>query len=157
MTSLGDPTDDSRRERVLILCTHNAARSQMAEGLLRARAGDRFEVHSAGYEPSQVHPLAVEAMADIGIDISGQRSKGTKDYLGHVWFRYLIIVCARAEEFCPTVFPGVGERLSWPFDDPSAAEGSHEERLAVFRRVRDAIDQRLSDWLTTAEQDVGLR
>jgi arsenate reductase (thioredoxin) len=135
------------KPRVLILCTHNSARSQMAEGLLRHLAGDRFDVYSAGLEPTQVHPLATRAMAEIGIDIGGQRSKSLFDYLGQVHFGYLITVCSRAEQECP-VFPGVSVRLHWPCDDPAAVTGSEEERLDAFRRSRDQIAARLRRWLT---------
>lgn len=126
------------RPRVLFLCTGNSARSQMAEGILRARAGDRFEAFSAGLEPTAVHPLAIEAMAEIGIDISGQRAKSVAEYLGKEHFGHLITVCDRAAANCPT-FPGVARRLHWSLADPAAAEGDHEARLAVFREVRDRL------------------
>jgi len=132
--------------RVLFLCTGNSARSQMAEGFLRHYAGDRYEIHSAGLEPRPVNPLAIQAMSEIGIDISGQRSKAVADYLGIVHFGYLITVCTDAERQCP-IFPGVSIRLHWAFDDPAAAEGTEEERLEVFRRVRDEIDARIRAWL----------
>lgn len=129
------------RLRVLFLCVHNSARSQMAEGLLRARAGDRFEVCSAGSEVAEVRPLAIRAMAEIGINISAQRSKTTDEFAGEE-FDYVITVCDDAREACP-YFPGAVRRLNWPFEDPSAARGSEDERLAVFRRVRDAIAARM--------------
>ncbi|HVR42647.1 MAG TPA: arsenate reductase ArsC [Thermoanaerobaculia bacterium] len=129
------------RKRVLFLCTHNSARSQMAEGLLRSMAGERFEVASAGTERTRVHPLAVEAMREIGIDIGGHTSKTLDAFRGER-FDYVITVCDRANESCP-LFPGDTERIHWSFDDPSAASGSDQERLAVFRTVRDAIRQRL--------------
>jgi arsenate reductase len=132
--------------RVLFLCTGNSARSQMAEGFLRHYAGDRYEIHSAGLEPRPVNPLAIQAMSEVGIDISGQRSKAVADYLGIVHFGYLITVCTDAERQCP-IFPGVSLRLHWAFDDPAAAEGTEEERLEVFRRVRDEIDARIRAWL----------
>jgi arsenate reductase (thioredoxin) len=126
---------------VLFLCTHNSARSQMAEGLLRQFAGDRFEVHSAGTEATVVRPQAIEAMSEIGIDISGQESKTLEGYLGQP-FDYVITVCDAANEACP-VFPGAKRRRHWSFEDPAAAVGSEEERLGVFRNVRDQIREQL--------------
>jgi arsenate reductase len=136
-----------RKPCVLFLCTHNSARSQMAEGWLRHLAGDSFEVHSAGTEPSGLHPLAVHAMSEIGIDISNHTSKGLQGILGHVPVRHAIIVCARASRECPRIYPALGEVLHWPFDDPSSATGTEEEQLAAFRRVRDEIGERLRAWL----------
>jgi arsenate reductase len=130
----------AEKARVLFLCTHNSARSQMAEGLLRSLAGDRFEAMSAGTEATHVRPLAIGAMEEVGIDISGQRSKTLDGYLGD-HFDYVITVCDDAKEACP-FFPGAQMRLHWSFEDPSKAEGSEEERLAVFRRVRDGIQAR---------------
>ena len=127
--------------RVLILCTGNSARSQMAEGLLRREGGDRFEVFSAGTHPSRVRPEAVEAMREIGIDISGHRSKSVDEFVGRE-FDYVITVCDNARESCP-VFPGRTKRIHWGFEDPAAAEGDEEARLEVFRRVRDQIRGRL--------------
>jgi arsenate reductase (thioredoxin) len=131
--------------RVLFLCTHNSARSQMAEGFLRALAADRFEAASAGTEATRVHPLAIRAMAERGVDIGGQTSKGLTGLLREPW-DYLITVCDDANERCPFVAGGV-KRLHWPFEDPSRAIGSEEERLDAFRRVRDQIEARLSEWL----------
>ena len=132
-----------RRKRVLFLCTHNSARSQMAEGLLRAMAGERFEVFSAGTEKTRVQPLAIEAMREIGIDISAHTSK-TLDA-----FDFVITVCDRANESCP-LFSGATERLHWSFDDPTAAHGSDAEKLAAFRRIRDEIRARIDAWLAGA-------
>lgn len=131
----------SGRTRVLFLCTHNSARSQMAEGLLRHLGGDRFKAHSAGTEATGVRPEAVRAMAEIGVDISSQESKTLHRYLGEA-FDYVITVCDAANEACPA-FPGAGRRLHWSFEDPSAASGPEEERLAAFRRVRDGIGERI--------------
>src|SRR6266550_8313660 len=131
------------KQRVLFLCTHNSARSQMAEGLLRALAGERFEAQSAGTEQTRVHPLAIRAMAERGIDISGHTSKLFTGLLQEPW-DYLITVCDDANERCPFV-PGSVKRLHWSFEDPSRAKGSEEERLPVFRRVRDQIRQRLAE------------
>ncbi len=124
--------------RVLFLCTGNSARSQMAEALLREKGGENFKAFSAGLEPSPIHPLAVEAMAEIGIDITGQRAKGLVEYLGTQHFDYLVTVCDHAAANCPT-FPGVAHRLHWSLVDPAAAEGDHEQRLQVFRLVRDTL------------------
>jgi arsenate reductase len=129
------------KPRVLFLCTHNSARSQMAEGVLRNLAEDRFEVRSAGTEATRVRPLAVRAMDEIGIDISGQESKTLERYLGEP-FDYVITVCDEANEACP-FFPGAKNRLHWSFRDPSRATGSDEERLEVFREVRDEIRERI--------------
>jgi arsenate reductase len=131
----------SKKSRVLFLCTHNSARSQIAEGLLRYLAGDRFEAMSAGTEATQVRPLAVKVMEEVGIDISGQDSKTLDGYLGEP-FDYVITVCDDANETCP-FFPGAQSRLHWSFEDPSKAEGSEEERLEVFRKVRDGIRDRV--------------
>jgi arsenate reductase len=133
------------RRRVLFLCTHNSARSQMAEGWLRALAGDRFEVASDGTEARGVHPLAVRALAESGVDIAGQASKRLDRFVRERW-DYVITVCDAADEACP-VFPGAAARRHWSFDDPSAATGTEAERLAVFRRVRDEIRARLESWL----------
>jgi arsenate reductase (thioredoxin) len=127
--------------RVLILCTGNSARSQMAEGLLRHDGGDRFEVHSAGVAPTQVKPEAIEAMDEIGIDISRHRSKSVDEFLGQE-FDYVITVCDNANEQCP-VFAGKTHRLHWSFKDPAAVAGSHETRLCAFREIRDQIRERL--------------
>ena len=131
----------TEKARVLFLCTHNSARSQMAEGLLRNLAGDRFEAMSAGTEATHVRPLAIKAMEEIGVDISGQESKTLDRYL-HEPFDHVITVCDEANESCP-FFPGAASRLHWSFEDPSKAEGSKEERLAVFRRVRNGIRDRV--------------
>src|SRR5918911_3082730 len=132
------------KKRVLILCTGNSARSQMAEGLLRRMAGDRFEVESAGVEPTRVRPEAIEAMREVGVDISGQRSKSVEEFAGRE-FDYVITVCDRAREECP-VFPGRTERVHWSFDDPAEAAGGWPERLEAFRRVREEIGARLRAW-----------
>jgi arsenate reductase len=131
----------NNKKRVLILCTGNSARSQMAEGLLRHDGGESFEVESAGVEPSYVKPQAIEAMREIGIDISGHSSKSVDEFAGQD-FDYVITVCDNANEHCP-VFPGNTKRIHWSFDDPATAEGDDATRLTVFRRVRDEIRQRL--------------
>lgn len=125
---------------VLILCTGNSCRSHLAEGLLRAAAGDLFEVYSAGSKPAgYVHPLAIRVMQEIGIDISGHRSKSMNDFL-QTPVETVITVCGNADQACP-VYPGQVNRHHWPFYDPAHATGTEEERLAVFRRVRDEIRQ----------------
>jgi arsenate reductase (thioredoxin) len=131
----------SQLKRVLILCTGNSARSQMAEGLLRQMAGDVYEVASAGVSPSRVRPEAIEAMREIGIDISHHRSKSVDEFTNHK-MDYVITVCDNAREQCP-IFPGEVKQIHWSFDDPAAAEGDELARLAVFRRVRDEISERL--------------
>jgi arsenate reductase len=137
-----------KKPNVLLLCTGNSCRSQMAEGFLRQLAGDRYTVLSAGTEPKdEVHPLAVEVMAEGGIDISRQHPKHVKEFLGRLPVRYLIIVCDGANESCPRIFPGLIERLFWPFDDPAKFQGTAEETLGEFRRVRDEIQQRIVQWL----------
>jgi arsenate reductase len=135
------------KQRVLFLCTHNSARSQMAEGFLRSLAGDRFEVASAGTEATRVHPLAIRAMAEIGIDLGRHTSKIVDELVEQPW-DYVITVCDAANEACP-VFPKKSNRLHWSFEDPSQATGSDDQRFEVFRRVRDRIKQRLSDWIRT--------
>lgn len=135
----------TEKKRVLFLCTHNSARSQMAEGLLRNMAGDRFDVFSAGTEETRVHPLAIEAMREAGIDISHHRSK-TLDAFKDEHFDSVITVCDRANESCP-IFPGTTQRIHWSFEDPSAATGTHEEKLRAFRTVRGAIQQRLRKFI----------
>ena len=132
------------KRRVLILCTGNSARSQMAEGLLRELGGGRFEVESAGTRPSLVRPEAVEALREVGVDIGSHRSKSVDEFAGQA-FDYVITVCDNANENCP-VFPGKTERVHWGFDDPAAVEGTWEERLSAFRRVRDEIAARLREW-----------
>jgi arsenate reductase len=124
-------------KRVLILCTANSARSQMAEGLLRHDAGDAFEVESAGTKASFVRPEAIAVLKDIGIDISTQRSKSVDEFAGRA-FDYVITVCDNAKESCP-IYPGHTNRLHHSFDDPAAVQGSEEDRLRMFRRVRDEI------------------
>ena len=129
------------RRRVLFICTHNSARSQMAEGFLRALGDDRFEVASAGTEARGVHPFAVQAMAEAGIDISLQTSKTVDAFVDEL-FDLAITVCDEAAETCP-IFPNAKERRHWSFPDPSAVRGDDNERFAAFAQVRDAIRQRI--------------
>ena len=136
----------SDKPRVLFLCTANSARSQMAEGLLRHYAGDRFEVYSAGLELKRINPYTLRVMDEIGIDLHDQRSKSVSTYLGRMVFSYVITVCSNAEANCP-IFPGYTIRMHWPFDDPAAATGSDDEKMAQFRVARDRIAARIQDWL----------
>lgn len=133
------------KPKVLFLCTGNSARSQMAEGYLRHVAGDRFEAMSAGIEPKGLNPLAVEVMLEIGVDISQQKSKDVVSLLGQP-VPYVVTVCDDAKERCP-IFPGTWKFLHWSFEDPAQATGTHAERLAVFRRVRDEIFQHIDTTL----------
>ena len=132
-------------ERVLFLCTHNSARSQMAEGLLRRLGGGRFEAASAGTEATGVHPLAIRVMAELDIDLGGHTSKTVEGLVDRPW-DYVITVCDAANEACP-VFPKKASRLHWSFEDPSQASGTEDQRLEVFRRVRDQILRRITDWI----------
>ena len=141
------------KPRILILCTGNSARSQMAEALLRHEAGGRFEVFSAGTRPSRVRPEAIAVMAEIGLDISGHRSKSVDEFVG-LDFDFVITVCDNAKETCP-VFPAAVTRLHWPFEDPAAVEGSEEVRKASFRRIRDQIHGRIMVFLDGHESACG--
>lgn len=133
------------KERILILCTANSARSQMAEGLLRAIAPTQFEVFSAGSKPAYVNLIAIAAMAERGIDISSHRSKHLNEFLDQS-FDYVITVCDNAAESCP-IFPGKAQRIHWSFPDPAAVEGSDEQKLQSFRQVRNDIEQQLQSWV----------
>ena len=135
------------RVKVLFLCTGNSARSQMAEGYLRHVAGDEFEAMSAGVEPKGLNPLAVEAMKEIGIDISHQTAKDVREFLGQA-IPYVITVCDNAQARCP-IFPRTYKFLHWSLQDPVEATGSHDEKLAVFRRVRDEVAQRIQQELVS--------
>lgn len=132
---------------VLFLCTANSARSQMAEAFLKKYAGDEFEAFSAGLEPKGIHPYTIEVMEEIGLGLEGHRAKSYSEYMGKKHFAYLITVCAEAEKRCPKAFPGVGQRIHWPFDDPAAEEGNEEQKLQKFRQVRDQINHRIKEWL----------
>ncbi len=137
--------------RVLFLCTHNAARSQMAEGILRHLSAGTVDVQSAGTEPSQVHPLAVSAVQRLlGVDISGQRSKHVDEFAGQR-FDYVITLCDSARETCP-LFPGDPERIHWRFDDPAAVQGSDDDRYVAFRQVAAELERRLRQLLVIIEK-----
>jgi arsenate reductase len=140
-----------KKTSVLILCTGNSARSQMAEGLLRHDGGKQFEVYSAGTHPSFVREEAIEAMREIGIDIASQRSKSVDEFIGQA-FDYVITVCDNAKENCP-VFPAQSKRIHWSFEDPAAAFGDKNARLAEFIRVRDQIRQKLQNFIAENHQD----
>jgi arsenate reductase (thioredoxin) len=138
------------KKRVLVLCTGNSARSQMAEGLLRSFGGDRFEVFSAGTTPSTVRPEAIAVMSELGIGLSGHRSKHVREFDGQ-HFDYVITVCDDAKESCP-IFPDETERIHWSFPDPAVIEGNETKRLAAFRAVRDALAERFRDFVNRIAQ-----
>ena len=140
----------TRKLGIIVLCTGNSCRSQMAEGFLRHHAGDRFEVYSAGTEPAdRVHPLSVVIMQERGIDLSGHEPKTVSEFLGKVPIHVAIIVCDGANQTCPAVWPGARDRVFWPFEDPAGFEGTEEQKLEKFREVRDLIEARIIDWLAT--------
>jgi len=130
------------KKRVLVLCTGNSARSQMGEGLFRHEGRGLYEVSSAGTKPTHVRPEAIAVMKELGIDISGHRSKSVNDFDGQS-FDYVVTVCDNARDSCP-IFPGAVQRIHWSFEDPAAVEGSETERLAAFRRIRDQIHERVT-------------
>jgi arsenate reductase len=133
------------KRKVLFICVHNSARSQMAEAFLKQICGQEFEAHSAGIEPGQLNPIVVEAMKELDIDISGNKTNSVSDFLARP-FDYVVTVCDETSaERCP-VFPGKTKRLHWGFPDPSSFQGTHEERLAKTRRVRDAIKAKIEVW-----------
>ncbi len=141
------------KQNVIFLCTGNSCRSQMAEGFLRRYAGDRFDVYSAGLEPRPIHPMAIQVMDEIGVDISGQLSKGVDTVLGKLSFKYAVFVREQAERNCPRIYPFALQTLSWPFDDPSAFSGADEEKLKKYREIRDQIDSRIKGWLRSLRED----
>jgi arsenate reductase len=135
------------KPRVLFLCTGNSARSIMGEALLRHYAGDRFEAHSAGVEPKGVNPLTLRVLSEKGIDTSGLASKSSGEYLGKVQVAHAIIVCENARQQCPRIYPFALSTQYWPIDDPAAATGTEEQKLAAFRAARDEIGARVVGWL----------
>jgi arsenate reductase len=137
------------KENVLIICSQNSARSQMVEGFLKHYGNKWFNVYSAGFDPAPVNPLAIQVMAESGIDISGQSSKSVREFLGKMSFGHVIAVCKKAEQQCPVIFPSALRILSWPFDDPAAYTGGEEERLQEFRRIRNEIEMAVIHWLAT--------
>ena len=140
------PSTEDRPMHVLFLCTHNSSRSQMAEGLLRSRGGDAYEVFSAGTQPRSVHPLAIQAMHEIGIDLSTHCAKGIEEFAAASPMDLVITVCDEAAEACP-FFPNARQQVHWGFSDPSQVTGSEEERLAAFRHVRDLITAKMNQFL----------
>ena len=136
--------------RVLVVCTGNSARSLLAEGLLRSKGGDAFEVHSAGTHPKGVNPLTLRVLEDAGINASWARSKSVDEYLGQS-FDYVITVCDEARQECP-VFPGEHESMHWGYEDPALAEGSEDERLAVLRRVFIQLSERIGQFIPLAKK-----
>ena len=143
--------NDGQRQRVIFVCTHNSARSQMAEGMLRAWGGDRFEVFSAGTEATRVRPEAIEVMQEIGIDLTANSSKTLEPFLGEA-FHWLITVCDQAAEACPTI-PGVLQQAHWSIEDPSAVEGDEAARLTAFRAARDDLRNRIHMFILAAGRD----
>jgi arsenate reductase (thioredoxin) len=137
---------DLGKPKIIVLCTHNSARSQMAEAFLRKYAGSYFEVYSAGFEPKEINPYAIKVMEEIGYDLAGHYPKKLEEFLGRIHFGIIITVCQKAEQTCPTL-PGFGTRIFWPFEDPSAFTGSEEEKIAKFRDVRDQIHEQVKKWL----------
>jgi len=132
--------------RVLFLCTGNSARSQMAEALLKKYAKDHFEIHSAGLEPKEINPFTLKVLNEVGINTEGQYAKPLFAFIGKMQFSYLITVCSNAEDKCP-MFPGMGLRMHWPFDDPASFKGNEKEKLEKFREIRDQIETRILIWL----------
>jgi len=146
----------ANKPMILVLCTGNSARSQMAEAFLRNYKSERFTAASAGTQPKgEIHPLAIKAMSEIGIDITGQRPKDTKEFLGRAPVRHVLIVCDNANQSCPRIWPGAFSRTFMPFDDPAAGTGSEAEQLKVFRRVRDEIDRAMQEWAPELERVQG--
>jgi len=135
------------KQNVLVLCTGNSARSQICEAFIRQYGSERFDAYSAGTEPKGLNPLTLKTMAEVDIDVSQHTSKHLNEYLGKMPVHFLIIVCSDADQKCPSIWPGVHQRLLWPFEDPAAATGSEEEKLASFRKVRNQIQAKVVEWL----------
>ena len=141
------------KENILVVCSQNSARSQMAEAYIRRHLGGRFRVMSAGVRPSRVHALTIQVLEEDGFDVSAHTAKSIDEFLGKLPVRYLILVCGKADRECPGAFPGQPERMFWPFDDPAAAEGTPERRLQTFRRVRGQIAARVRAWALELESE----
>ncbi len=139
----------TRKQRVLFFCKHNSCRSQMAEGLLRHMAADRFDIYSAGLYPAPIHPLVYTVMEEIGINISGQTSKSVDLYLGRQPFDYIIIVCQESESECPRLYPFALHVERWPRPDPAAVRGDPIEIADAFRNSRDTLEMKIEEWLST--------
>ena len=147
--------EPAARPRVLFLCSRNSARSQMAEAILRREAGERFEVHSCGLRPDAIHPMTLRVLEEVALDTSPLRSKDLSDYLGKLSIHHAMIVCETANDHCPKLHPFALHLEYWPFPDPVAAEGTEAEKLEAFREVRDAIEERIRQWLRTEVSDGG--
>ena len=132
---------------VLFLCTRNSARSQMAEAWLRELANERYVAASAGLEPSQIHPMTIQVMEEVGLPLDGHRSKPISEFLGRVPVRHIFVVCESAEKNCPRIWPFGGQLKLWPFEDPASQEGDEFIQLAKFRQVRDQVQQQIRTWL----------
>jgi arsenate reductase (thioredoxin) len=146
------------RTAILVLCTGNSCRSQIAEAYLDRRLGDLFDVRSAGMHPADdVHPLTRVVLEEDGFDASGLHPKQARDFLGKLPVHTLITVCDAADRECPSIWPGARERLHWPFPDPAAFEGTEEETLAFFREVRDRIRERVEEWAAESETVASVR
>lgn len=145
--------NNQSKEKVLFVCIHNSARSQMAEALLKKLGGDRFDAYSAGLEPGSLNPLAIEVMQELGIDISTNETKAVFEYFKQgALFNYVITVCDGASaEKCP-IFPGITKRIHWSFEDPSVLTGSHELKIAATRRIRDEIEKAVTEFITTTKE-----
>lgn len=142
------PSPSPRGPGIIVLCTGNSARSQMAAGFLEREAAGRFPVYSAGTEPAEaVHPLAIRVMQEKGIDLSGRKPRHLRDFLGVVPVHTIAIVCDGAAKSCPAIWPGAQERLLWPLEDPAAAAGDEQARLAKFRQIRDALEEKVAAWM----------
>jgi arsenate reductase (thioredoxin) len=135
------------KRKVLFLCTSNSARSQMAEAYLRKYGGDDFEPYSAGLEANEVHPMTRRVLEEAGIDTSQQRAKSVREFLGHEKFEFVVVVCRRIDDNCPTVYPEAKSYQRWVLDDPVKAQGSDEQKLAAFRAVREKVEARVKLWI----------
>jgi arsenate reductase len=147
---------DAFKLKVLFLCGHNSARSQMAEAFLRAQAEEQYEVYSAGLDARGIHPLTIMVMQEVGVSLTGQTSKSLRRYIGNLSFDYTISVCSLNESHCVLKWPAARETLYWPFDDPSGQEGTEAEMLENFRLVRDQIGERVSQWLRSRASSTGI-
>jgi arsenate reductase len=143
-----------RKPLVLFLCVHNACRSQLAEAILRAKAGDRLDVASAGLEPTCVHPLTIRALEEVGLPVAALRSKSASQFLGKASVRHAIILCPTAQASCPRIYPLATETLYWPFEDPTSIQGNDEARWQAVRHVRAVISARIDRWLHELRCDV---
>lgn len=138
----------SDKEKILVLCSGNSCRSQMAEAFFEKYAGDAYEVFSAGLDPRPIHPLTIQVMKEAGVDISNKHSKSLREYLGRETFSHVIFVCGEMEQKCPHLFPiSKWRNLSWPFPDPAMVDGDDSEKLEAFRNVRDRIEVKIRQWL----------